>query len=566
MKTQYAALGRESLKQLSEKTANAHKIQRELLFSLLEKNKDTVYGKKYDFADIHSPEAYQQMVPLTDYGDYDAYIQQMLKGKANILTAEPPIYYCISSGSTGGPKYLPVSEADLWVHYYGIYGAVFGMVQECYPDTSDKELFGKILQTGEFVKTDTDKGVMKGIRSSALYQWLDREGEFDAGDYTVPKEVLFPTELVDLTYVKARFALAEREVTAIHSVFIHHVTGLMQYIEKNWELLLTDMALGRVDERIPLGEEWRGKLAGWLPPDPERAGELRLIPRETLADHMIQKLWKNTRYIMAIGGRTMERYAEQYARYAAGIPTQHFVYGSSEGMMGTAYGLERPDAYILLPNAGVFEFLPQSEAQDIRNARPLFCDEVRVGETYELIFTNLSGLYRYRMQDVLRIEGFYGESPIISFCYRKNQLLNISDEKTNTRQLECAIEELEHNVGLHISGYCVQEDYSVWPGRYLCYLECDRHGGEDIAQEFDRCLCRANYGYAGCRNFGQISPAKLAYLQPGAFARYKEQLAGKGYEMGQSKPIRVLSDKESQQFFLLEAEGRRTEEPYEHTE
>lgn len=564
MKTSYAVLGNESLQWLRESTGSADRIQRELLFSLLEKNRDTVYGKKYGFAEIHSPLEYQRKVPLTDYEDYDAYIEEMLSGVENVLTAASPVCYCISSGSTGGPKYLPVSEDDLTVHYYGIYGAVFGMVREYYPGKTEAELFGKILYTGEFVKTYTDRGVMKGIRSGVLYQWMDREGGFDAGNYTVPKEVLFPSELTDLTYVKARFALAEREVTAIHSVFIHHVTGLMRYIEENWTLLLTDMELGRVDERIVLSDDWRKKLTGWLPPDPERAAQLGALNRETLADHMIRKIWKNTRYIMAIGGRTMERYAGQYARYAAGIPTHHFVYGASEGMMGVANGVDMPDSYILLPRAGFFEFIPQSGAAAARHERPCFCHEVRAGETYELVYTNLSGLYRYRMKDVVRIEGFYGKAPIVSFCYRKNQILSISDEKMNTRQLEYAIRELEQNTGLHITGYCVQEDYEQSPGRYLCYLECTGDRREEFSEEFDRCLYRANYGYAGCRNFGQIGPAKIRYLKQGAFARYEQAIAEKGYEMGQSKPVRVLSDEENRSFFRLEAEECKEKERYEN--
>lgn len=564
MKLQYTALGSEALRRFRESASNANKIQRELIFSLLEKNKDTAYGRKYDFAGIHSPLEYQRKVPLTDYEDYDAYIQEMLAGQKAVLTAEPPIYYCISSGSTGGPKYLPVSEADLWLSCYDVYGTLFGMIQEYDSDKTEEELFGKILQTGEFIKTETDGGVMKGIRSSAFYQWLDQENGLDISNYTAPREVLFPSGLMDLTYAKARFALAEPDVTAIHSVFIHHVTGFMQYIENNWDLLLNDMERGRMDERIPLGGEWRSRLERWLPPNPERAAQLRELSRETLADHMIQKLWKNTRYIMAIGGSSMERYADLYSRYAAGIPTQHFVYGSSEGMMAVANGVENPDSYILLPRAGFFEFLPENNSADTESDRPLFCHEVQTGKTYELVYTNLSGLYRYRMKDVVRIEGFYGEAPIIRFCYRKNQLLNIADEKTNTEQLECAVAELEQKTGLHITGYCVQEDFSVMPGRYLTYLECSERGGRDLSQEFEECLRRANYGYDGCRSMRQIGCAKLAYLKQGAFARYKQMLAGKGYEMGQNKPIRVLAEEESRQFFLREIEGCETEETGEN--
>ena len=79
---------------------------------------------------------------------------------------------------------------------------------------------------------------MCGVRSASLYQWLDRGGGFDASDYCVPKEVLFPERVEDLTYVKVRFALAERKLTAIHSVFLHRAVRVLDYIREHWNLLL----------------------------------------------------------------------------------------------------------------------------------------------------------------------------------------------------------------------------------------------------------------------------------------------------------------------------------------
>ena len=45
-----------------------------LLLRILEQNKDTEYGRKYGFADIHSIEEYQKKVPVSVYDDYAGYI------------------------------------------------------------------------------------------------------------------------------------------------------------------------------------------------------------------------------------------------------------------------------------------------------------------------------------------------------------------------------------------------------------------------------------------------------------------------------------------------------------
>lgn len=104
-----------------------------------------------------------------------------------------------------------------------------------------------------------------------------------------------------MTYIKARFALAERGLTAIHGVFINRVAGMVEYILHHWELLLRDMELGTVSVRLP--EAQRSLLLRRLPPDPRRVRELQNIPREGLSRGIVPKIWPNMRYILAIGGQ-----------------------------------------------------------------------------------------------------------------------------------------------------------------------------------------------------------------------------------------------------------------------
>lgn len=221
MNTDYVSLGAAALRKLRQTTARAWQIQKEQLQTILQQNSSTEYGMRYGFSQIRSTQEFQSRVPLSCHGDYEPYIENLLSGGTRQLTEEEPVYFAITSGSTGTPKYVPVTGTDMLVHYDYIYGGVFGMVQEHYPQMPPEALFGKIFQVGEFARTSLPGGQMCGVRSASLYQWLDRDGTFDASDYCVPKEVLFPEKVEDLTYVKVRFALAERNITAIHSVFLH---------------------------------------------------------------------------------------------------------------------------------------------------------------------------------------------------------------------------------------------------------------------------------------------------------------------------------------------------------
>ena len=66
---------------LEKISMRARDEQNELLFRILDKNKDTVFGKKYGFSDIASFEEYQKRIPYTDYSDYEDLIEREIAGE-----------------------------------------------------------------------------------------------------------------------------------------------------------------------------------------------------------------------------------------------------------------------------------------------------------------------------------------------------------------------------------------------------------------------------------------------------------------------------------------------------
>lgn len=543
-----------ALASLLESTKIADRLQREELSRILLKNCDTAYGQRFAFDTIGSVEEYQDRVPFSHHSDYQPYVEKLMAGQTRQLTAAEPVYYAITSGSTGVPKYVPVTEEDMMVHLHGIHSVVRDTLRVYYPQATEDDLFGKIFYVGEFAKTRLPSGQMCGIRSGSLYQWLEEIGGFDTTPYCVPKEVLFPTDLEDLTYVKLRFALAQPDIRLIHSVFLHRVVSLMDYLRENWELILSDIARGDVDERIPLAPHWKEKVRQWLPPDPHRAQQLREMALDQHPEDMIRRLWPNVRCIIGVGGRNFPVYNQAMACYGPSVPIHHFIYGASEGFLSVALEVGVPDAYLLLPQAGFFEFLPVS-AQP--GQRPLTMEQLEVGKQYELIFTNHSGLYRYLMQDVLEVVDFRGKAPVIRFCYRINQVLNIADEKLNTEQLQESLRLFRQETGLAHAPFCAQEDFSVRPGRYLIYVEAPPF--PQAGAILDQCICQSSLGYQGCRSMGEIAPVQVRFLPPGTFQRYEETLSKQGRTLSQYKPIQLLENEETRQFFAAAATGYEEE-------
>ena len=541
MKTDYERLGGEALERLEMSTKNADTAQTKFLLDWLNENKNTEFGKRYGFAQIKSVREYQEKLPLSTYEDYAQDIERIIDGEKNILTARDAVYFCISSGTVGDEKYIPLTEYDFEAHYVFMYGAVFGQIREYYRDMDKTEIFGKIFQIGEFAKTYMPDGRMNGIRSGCVYQWLDGNGEFDTSDYCVPKEILFPETLEDQLYVKVRFALSERDLTAIHGVFVNRAAGVIEYILRNWEPLLNDIEHGTVSVKLP--EKQKKYITEKLHPNPRRAKELRSIPRANLHKGIIKKIWKNMKYILAIGGDSFYYYTEKMRGYAGDIPLHFFVYAASEGVFGLAEKVNSADGYVLLPESVFFEFIPVNG-----DHTPLLIGDVKIGEKYELVITNRSGLYRYRLGDVVKIVGLHEKAPVVKFCYRRNQVINIAGDKSNQQQFDTAIKRFAELSQTEVRGYCVQEDFSGISPRYLFYMECE-NAPRNADALFEECMCAANPEYKSCLNMREIRPLHIELLREGSFKHYEKMLAERGKPMAQSKMPHFLNTEEKKSFF-----------------
>ena len=92
------------------KTKKPKKTQKELLISILENNKNTEYGKKYQFQNIYTIEDFQRKIPLNSYNSLEPFIDKMLKGQENVLTKSRTLMFATTSGTTGKPKYIPINE------------------------------------------------------------------------------------------------------------------------------------------------------------------------------------------------------------------------------------------------------------------------------------------------------------------------------------------------------------------------------------------------------------------------------------------------------------------------
>ena len=527
---------------------NPMKYNANLLMKILEDNKDTEYGKKYDFANIKSVEEYQQKVPITDYDSYTEYIYRMTeKGERNLLTAYEISHYAKSSGTMGNPKRIPASvlALDISNRYNLAYSCDliaknFGLDWIKHPFLDLAEMSFSVLKSGDTYGAISGK-MMDGFEDKL----------FDL--VTSPKEALMPSVETDTRYIHARFALVEKNIPFVLTTFVSLFLESLRYIKSNWELLVKDIENGTIDESIRMPIEVRESLLGKIEPMPERANELRKIFEEGFDEPIVPKIWPNMSFLVGIGTGGFANYLEKIKEFVG--PNFNFLLmgiGASEGMFSIPYELNNPGS-ILIPDSMFYEFLPVDAEGDYSKVVTL--DKLEVGKEYEVMTTNLSGFYRYRMKDVIRCIGMYEGTPVIEFLYRLDQYLSLMGEKVNEDKLRTAIYGTEKELGFDLIDFSVYADYDSSPMGYVYLLEVNDLS-EDITKEaiqdkLNENLCAVEPSLADKIEKGIIDKIKLQFLQPETYLFYKELRIARGTSSAQVKPPRILRDEPDMRFFMV---------------
>ena len=540
--------GAGALKHLDTLSRSAVSFSESTLLNLIKNNSDTEYGKKYHFDKIKTIDDFKKNVPFSIYDDYAPYIEKMItENEENLITTSPIRHYAVSSGSAGTPKLIPVSQATLDNYDQYATAFFFGVMDEYYRNTTGKSFKdGYVLNTLESVPMMTENGIPKGVISGTLLRPMaDMLGKI----MTSPAEIMFPESDMDMKYLKLRFALEQKRVIGIASPFMTAAVDLMAWLSDNWESMCDDIEAGVIGDEVMLPDELRDRFETSLRPNPGRADELRK-EFEKGFEEILPRIWPDFQWVGAVGTGGFLQYTQKMRQYTGkNIPFSYMNYAASEAMMAVARRTG-DESFVLIPDSGFYEFIPA----DSDGEETLTIDEIEVGKDYEIVLTNLSGFYRYRIGDVVRVTGFYNKAPMIAFLYRKNQMVSIAGEKTNEEALRWAIDRFTEDTGLFVRDYSVYADTESSPGRYVILIEPDEEIDPDRIPTYrdiiENRLGEANPSFGAKIESGTLGRTRLCITQQEAYMFYRDLLILKGVSPNQLKPVRVIDSKQKEDFFF----------------
>jgi hypothetical protein len=547
------SLGKLVFKSINHFSKIPGETQRKLLMDIIEKNKNTEYGKKIGFDQIHSLEDFQRIVPLTTYDDYADYVDRMIEGEDNLIMASKCHRYCSSSGSVGRPKILPKSGRDLF--YMQSVGFVatpacaslwFGQKGIKFPKQVGTVA---IILTGHKMKD----GKMCNGAGQVPFTYLKPISEFFM---TTPNDFMYPEneDAVDSSYFHLRFALENRDVTYIGSMVVTLLTIMFEYFESNWEMVCNDIEKGTIDPSVKCPEELRAKWEKKFKPNPKRAAEIRKECEKGFDSPIAPRVWPKFMWSYGMVGSTLQFYVNKLRRYIGDAPIHNMGYAAAEGFMAMPVELNVNDA-VLMPKSVFFEFIPMDDPEC---DKLLTLDQLEEGKEYEIVVTNFSGLYRYKIEDVVRITGFYNNTPKMEFLYRNNLAMNIANEKTTTQMVDWAAGKVQEQLGISFKGYSFYGDTESTVVRYVLLAEPDGDISEDkipeIEKALDEWLNESNEKYFKYRRWNMIDMPKVHILRKDTYADYREMLKKQGKVLNQIKPVTVINTDERKEFFFSHIE------------
>lgn len=530
-----------------EMTKDPMRYNTELLMRMLDDNKDTEYGRKYGFADIKSVAEFQERVPLTTFDDYAGYVYRMTEGgESGLISAYNIAHYAKTSGTMGNPKRIPVSDRAMGVmNRYNMQLRTKVICDAIGFDWANPPYLNLI------------ESQLTTLKNGATYGAISAKVIGQMGDYlpmlmTSPLEALVPDPKTNTRYLHARFALMNPEITSMGFSFSSILLELMQYIESEWEMLVDDIEKGTIDESVKMPADVRASVLGKIQPMPERAAQLREIFSQGFDEPIMPKIWPNLTIFSGVATGGFATYYNKLRQRYAGDGVRLFYVGlnASEGILSVPMDVDCPDS-VLIPDSVFYEFIPidSEDPGDI-----VTIDGVEVGKTYEIVITNQSGFYRYRIRDAVKVTGMYNNTPMIQFQYRIDQTISVLGEKTTELVLRGVAEHVERELGYSMEDFSVFGDVDSVPMRYVMLMEATLLEGLDpgaVAAELDKGLCEGNPSYGDKVAKGMLDHLRLLFLQPETYLLYRDVMISKGAASAQLKPPRILNEIQRRFFMAL---------------
>jgi len=192
---------------------------------------------------------------------------------------------------------------------------------------------------------------------------------------------------------------------------------------------------------------------------------------------------------------------------------------------------------VLSVRSHFYEFIPLDNELEIATAW-----QVEKGGEYKVVITTAGGLYRYKLNDIVKVLGFYNDCPMLKFLGRGNQTSDFYGEKLHHLHISETFNIVFRNIDISSCYVLLAPDGEPAVDHYTLYFASDNiiesNTLKNICNSFELEL-RKNTHYDYCRKIGQLKKLEICHLEEGVDAAnriYMEVMKNRGIRDGDIKP------------------------------
>lgn len=462
---------------------NPIKAQKKVFKSLMSKAEKTAFGKEHGFATISSYKDFKSAVPVRDYEGLKPYIKRALDGEKDVLWKGLPLYFCKTSGTTSGTKYIPISKDSMPYHLKGAKDAILSYVYEtsCAGFLNGKNIFIQGSPELDYSKS-APLGRLSGIVAHHVPWYLQRDN--------TPN---FETNCIEEWEEKIE-AIIEETISENMTL----ISGIPPWIQMYFE---------RLKERT--GKEIKD-----------------VFPNYSL---------------MVYGGVNFEPYKKRFLELVGKDVPSIETYPASEGFI--AYQ-DKQDAegLLLCVNHGIFyEFIEASLFFEDKAERISLAD-VELGKDYVVILNTNAGLWGYNIGDTVR---FVSTSPYrVVVSGRIKHFTSAFGEHVIAKEVEEALYGVVKKYDAIVSEFHVAPE--VNPSNGLPYHEWfvefrkQPNDMTSFSEDLDVAMQNQNTYYKDLIDGKILKPLVIRKVQENGFLKY---MKSEGKLGGQNKPPRLANNR-----------------------
>ena len=463
---------------------NPGKFQSNLFRKLIKSGSKTQFGRDHQFDEIRNHTDFTQRVPIRDYEGLKPYINEILKGKKDVLWPGQPAYLAKTSGTTSGVKYIPITKDSIPNHINSARNALLSYVNE----TGNSHFLDKklIFLSGSPTLTYTS-GIPTGRLSGIV-------------NHLIP------------TYLKS-------------NQLPSYPTNCLE----DWEQ--------KVDQIVLETENKDLSLISGIPPWVQMYFD-KLVSRKGKS---IKDVFPNFS-LFVYGGVSFDPYQKKLYETIGKTIDSIETYPASEGFI--AYqDSQASKGLLLLSNSGIFfEFIAASDFFNESRKR-LTLEEVEIGVNYAMILNSNAGLWGYAIGDTVKFLSTYPHRIIVTG--RIKHFISAFGEHVIGEEVEKAMtltcqkfpetELIEYTVAPQVtptSGLPLHEWYIAFAQR--------PHDVSAFKKELNLNMQQLNSYYDDLVKGAVLDPLQVVTLKADAFIKYMKSIGKLG---GQNKVPRLSNDR-----------------------